>query len=273
MIRLTFETPSKQYDICFNDSFSMLTTELKKLDKSFSKIMILADSNVYPLYAEEVLQLLKSVYNEVFTHQFPAGEGHKTLDTISHCYDALIENKLDRKSLLIALGGGVTGDMAGFLAATYMRGISFVQVPTTLLSQVDSSTGGKTGVDFKGYKNLVGAFYQPDLVYINTDTLKTLPEKEFSSGMAEALKHGLIRSLDYYSYMLQHSREIKALYHKSITSLVKGSCEIKSQVVSMDEKESGLRMILNFGHTAGHAIEKLKDFKLLHGECVALGMV
>ncbi len=188
-------------------------------------------------------------------------------------YEFLISNQFDRKSLLIALGGGVVGDMVGFAAATYMRGVDFVQVPTSLLAQVDSSVGGKTGIDFDGYKNIVGAFYQPEFVYINTSTLQTLSKLEFASGMGEALKHGLIMDKSYYEFMIENASDIQSLNHNALTKLVSRSCEIKAEVVSEDEKEHGLRAILNFGHTIGHAVERLMNFELAHGQCVALGMV
>ena len=175
--------------------------------------------------------------------------------------------------MLIALGGGVVGDMTGFAAATYLRGIDFVQIPTTLLAQVDSSIGGKTGVDFAQYKNMVGAFNQPKLVYMNLDVLKTLPKEQFASGMAEALKSGLIRDQEYFTYLCDEIKAIQSLEHEAILRTVSGSCKIKREVVQNDPKEKGERALLNFGHTIGHAIEKLSDFTLYHGECVALGMV
>ena len=173
--------------------------------------------------------------------------------------------------MLVALGGGVVGDLTGFAAATYLRGIDFVQVPTTLLSQVDSSIGGKTGVDFLQYKNMVGAFHQPKLVYINTTTLKSLPEREYFSGMGEVIKHGLIKDADYYEWIKENIDAIKAREHEAVREMIYQSCLIKGGVVERDPKEKGERALLNFGHTLGHAIEKLKDFTWLHGECVAAG--
>jgi 3-dehydroquinate synthase len=174
---------------------------------------------------------------------------------------------------LVALGGGVTGDMAGFAAATYMRGIRFVQIPTTFLAQVDSSVGGKTGIDFMGNKNMVGAFYQPELVYINSATLRTLPAREVSAGLAEAVKTGYIADKELLDYFFENRSKIISLDTEAVNTVIYRCCSAKAYVVNKDEKELGLRAILNFGHTFGHAVETLLGFKLLHGECVAVGMV
>ena len=188
-------------------------------------------------------------------------------------YKALIENQLDRKSLVVALGGGVVGDLSGFGAATYLRGIDFIQIPTTLLSQVDSSVGGKTGVDLDQYKNMVGAFHQPRLVYMNMNTLKSLPPVEFACGMGEVLKTGLICDADFYEYVLANHEAIRALDTAALAKMIRRCCEIKACVVERDPKEQGERALLNLGHTVGHAVEKLKNFQLLHGQCVAIGLV
>lgn len=174
--------------------------------------------------------------------------------------------------MLIALGGGVTGDITGFAAATYLRGIDFIQVPTTLLSQVDSSIGGKTGVDFKAYKNMVGAFYMPKLVYINISTLNSLPDREYLEGMGEIIKHGLIKDKEYFYWLQDNKKQIIERQHDALLQMIFVSCNIKREVVENDPKEKGERALLNFGHTIGHAVEKLLDFKFLHGECVAIGM-
>lgn len=273
MERLHVATESKSYDIVFKASFNDLLEEILGLDKDFSKIAIISDQQVGKLYQDEIKHQIEPHFNEVFTYSFVPGEFQKHLGTVSEFYHFMIENKLDRKSLLIALGGGVTGDMVGFAAATFMRGISFVQIPTSLLAQVDSSIGGKTAVDFNGYKNLVGAFYQPELVYINTATLKTLSKKEFISGMGEVIKHGIIADPNYLKFIQENHQAIVALDHEILSKMIRESCAIKCSVVSKDERENGIREILNFGHTAGHAIEKLKNFELLHGECVGIGMV
>jgi 3-dehydroquinate synthase len=225
------------------------------------------------LYGDQVETLLAGCCEEIHRFVFPAGEASKTLDTVRDLYEYLIVNHYDRKDLLIALGGGVVGDLTGYAAATYLRGIDFVQVPTTLLSQVDSSIGGKTGVDFDSYKNMVGAFHQPKLVYMNVNTLNTLTDEQFSCGMGEILKHGLIKDADYYEWTIQHMSEICERDLATLKTMIAASCEIKRAVVEKDPTEKGERALLNFGHTIGHAIEKLKNFQMLHGQCVGLGVV
>ena len=187
--------------------------------------------------------------------------------------DFLLKTKLDRKSIVVALGGGVVGDLSGFGAATYLRGIEFIQVPTTLLSQVDSSVGGKTGVDFDQYKNMVGAFHQPRLVYMNMNTLKSLPGVQFACGMGEVLKTGLICDRDFYDFVCKNEKKIQELDTELLAQMIRRCCEIKAGVVERDPKEQGERALLNLGHTVGHAVEKLMDFQLLHGQCVAVGLI
>ncbi len=261
------------YNIYLEESFQKLPVRLKELNLQNRKVCIVTDSNVEPLYAKEVQGLLSVCCHESSIYVIPAGEEHKNLDEIRRLYEHLIIHKLDRQDLLIALGGGVIGDMTGFAAATFLRGIRFVQIPTTLLSQVDSSIGGKTGVDFNNYKNMVGAFHQPSLVYMNINALMTLSEEQFACGMGEILKHGLIRSADYYEWVIDHMSQIQERDIDTLFRMVEGSCKIKRQVVENDPTEKGERALLNFGHTIGHAIEKLKNFELLHGQCVALGSV
>lgn len=265
------ENGQKIYDIYFRDSFEDLTEALSDFHLSDRKVCIVTESHVAPLYLKELYELLSPVCAKVTTFSFSAGEAHKQLKTVEHLYEQLIRNHFDRKDLIIALGGGVAGDMAGFAAATYLRGIDFIQIPTTLLSQVDSSIGGKTGVDFIQYKNMVGAFHQPKLVYINVNALKTLPEREYLSGMAEVIKHGLIKDQDYYDWIKDHKEEILSKDPETMLAMIRRSCDIKRRVVEADPKEQGERALLNFGHTLGHAVETLMDFSLLHGECVAVG--
>ena len=259
------------YDIVMEHSFASLSTEIQALGASGRKICVITDSNVAPLYLDEVMEQLKPVAQVLISHTLPAGEENKTLNSVQAIYKALIEARFDRKDMLIALGGGVVGDMCGYAAATYLRGIAFIQVPTTLLSQVDSSIGGKTGVDFDRYKNMVGAFHMPALVYINCRTLETLPEEQYFSGMGEIIKHGLIMDKDYYQWLWDHREAICRRELTACEEMVAGSCRIKRQVVEKDPTEQGIRAWLNFGHTLGHAIEKLSGFTLLHGQCVALG--
>lgn len=261
------------YDIIIRESFDDLTSEFIKLNVSDRKLCIVTDSNVGKLYAKDVKEKLELTGNQVFLYTFPAGEENKNLETVEDVYEFLIQNKFDRKDMLIALGGGVVGDLTGFTAATYLRGISFIQIPTSLLAQVDSSIGGKTGVDFRGYKNMVGAFFQPKLVYINLSTLKSLNTRLFNSGFGEIIKHGFIKDKAYYEWLRTNVSAIKAMDMQALEQMISVSCNIKRVVVENDPKEQGERALLNFGHTLGHAIEKLMKFKLYHGECVILGMV
>lgn len=261
------------YNIYLAESFAQLPERIRELDIANRKLCIVTDSNVAGLYGKEVELLLAPCCQEISTYVIPAGEKHKNLDEIKKLYEHLILHKLDRQDLLIALGGGVTGDMTGYAAATYLRGIRFVQIPTTLLAQVDSSIGGKTGVDFDQYKNMVGAFHQPSLVYMNIGCLHSLSQEQFACGMGEILKHGLIRDASYYEWTIEHMWDIQERDMDTLFHMIEESCRIKRQVVENDPTERGERALLNFGHTIGHAIEKLKDFQLLHGQCVALGCV
>ena len=261
------------YSIIFQKDFNTLREALSALDLNNRRFLIISDSNVSSFYLDEVSNILKPLANKVLSFTFEAGENSKNLDTVSEAYKVLIREQFDRNDILIALGGGVTGDLTGFVAATYLRGIDYIQVPTTLLSMVDSSIGGKTGVDFKSYKNMIGAFHQPKLVYMNLSTLDSLPRKEFNAGMAEIIKHGLIKDSNYYSWLSNNQSHISNLEFDLLKEMIIGSCLIKKDVVEKDPKEKGDRALLNFGHTIGHAIEKLMEFKLLHGECVAIGMV
>ena len=261
------------YNIVIEQSFDKLAEEFDKLGVTGRKLCIVSDSNVAPLYAKYVEDQLSKTGNKIFTYVFEAGEANKNLDTVEDVYEFLIKNHFDRKDMLVALGGGVVGDLTGFTAATYLRGISFIQVPTSLLAQVDSSIGGKTGVDFRAYKNMVGAFYQPKLVYMNISVLKSLSDRLFNSGFGEIIKHGLIKDAAYYKWLRDNISNIKSRDLDALEQMIYVSCNIKREVVEKDPKEKGDRALLNYGHTLGHAIEKLMDFKLYHGECVTLGMI
>lgn len=261
------------YDIRLEDSYKNLKLIFDRVDITNRKVCIVTDSNVGQHYLETVVRLLKSDAAKVDTFVFPAGEENKTLYTVKDLYEHLILSGFDRKDLLVALGGGVVGDLTGYAAATYLRGISFIQMPTSLLSMVDSSIGGKTGVDFDSYKNMVGAFHQPKGVYINLNTLNSLSEKQYNSGLGEIIKHGLIKDNEYYEWLKQNIAKIKDRDLLTLQDMVYRSCIIKRTVVEKDFKESGERALLNFGHTIGHSVEKLMNFKLFHGECVAIGMV
>jgi len=253
------------YDIVFQQSFDGLWEELQELGASEKKLCIVTDSRVDELYGAQVAELLEGKCRKIVKYAFPAGEENKNLETVKDVYRYLIEEGFDRKDMLLALGGGVTGDLTGFVAATYLRGIDFVQIPTTLLAQVDSSIGGKTGVDFDSYKNMVGAFKMPRLVYMNLSVLKTLEERQFYSGFAEVMKSALIKDALFY--------EICEREPATLEEMVIRTCSIKKMVVEKDPTEQGDRALLNLGHTIGHAIEKAKNFELYHGECVALGTV
>ncbi|MBR2186680.1 MAG: 3-dehydroquinate synthase [Lachnospiraceae bacterium] len=261
------------YDIVITRGLDELADNLKKPETENRRALIVTDSNVGPLYLESVKSVLITVFKDVEDFTVPAGEENKNLDRVRDILKKLVSLKFDRKDFIIALGGGVIGDMAGFVSAVYLRGIRFVQIPTTLLSQTDSSIGGKTGVDLDEYKNMVGAFHQHSFVYINTAFLRTLPKRQFASGMAEIIKHGLIRDNAYYEWLVNNFNEINDQESDVIEKMIRISCEIKARVVEEDPTEQGLRAILNFGHTIGHAIEKYSGFTLLHGECVALGMI
>ena len=261
------------YDIVLSKSFDGLAEELKELGAEGKRLCIVTDSNVGPLYGQEILGLLDGKCLKAVLYTFPAGEQSKTLDTVRALYRYLIEEGFDRKDMLLALGGGVVGDLTGYAAATYLRGIDYIQIPTSLLAQTDSSIGGKTGVDFDGYKNMVGAFKMPRLVYMNLSTLKTLPDRQFFSGFAEVMKHGLIKDAAFYEWLLTNMYEICEKDLDVLEEMVMRSCAVKKSVVEKDPTEQGERALLNLGHTIGHAIEKAKNFELYHGECVALGIV
>lgn len=261
------------YPIYFENDFSCLSEAMKDEGLAGKKICIVTDSHVKPLYLESVIDELKKISSSVFYFCFEAGEKNKNLDTVQELYKTLIHNEMDRKGLLVALGGGVVGDLTGFGATTYLRGIDFIQVPTTLLAQVDSSVGGKTGVDFQQYKNMVGAFHQPKLVYMNMSTLHSLPDTEFTCGMGEILKTGLICDSDFFRFVNDNQPSIKKRNLEVLSVMIRRCCEIKAGIVERDPKEKGERALLNLGHTVGHAVEKLKNFKLLHGQCVGIGLI
>lgn len=233
---------------------------------------VVADGRVAALYGEQVLQALRAagLEGELFT--FPAGEASKRLAVVGELTSAMAQRGFDRGDAIVALGGGVSGDMAGFLAAIYMRGIPFVQVPTTLLAQVDSSVGGKTGVDIPEGKNLLGAFYQPRLVLIDTECLRTLPREEFLGGMGEVIKYGMSLDADFFRYLGARRERILALDEDCLRHVIHHCCVLKARVVEQDEREGGLRRVLNFGHTIGHAVEAASGYRLLHGYAVAIGM-
>lgn len=262
---------ARPYPIILTSDFSGLKAAINEVACP-SAIMIITDTHVGPLYLATVKEELGEGI-PVYDYAFKAGETSKHLGTITEIYNALLAVHMDRSGLIIALGGGVVGDIAGFVASSYMRGIPFIQIPTTIVAQNDSSMGGKVGVDYLDHKNMVGAFYNPKLVYTNIRTLGTLPEREFISGLAEVLKHALIKNKAFYDYLLKEKDKILQQDDRSLIEMTYTSCKAKCEVVEEDAKELGLRKILNFGHTIGHALETESHFNLLHGECVAYGMV
>ena len=256
-----------------NDLLSSLGSECRRL-KLGTRCVVVTDRKVGPIYGKAAMNSLRKAGFEPVEIRVPAGETAKSLNTIHACYDKLARHRLERSSFIVALGGGVVGDMAGFLAASYLRGVGFVQVPTTLLAQVDSSVGGKVGVNLKAGKNLVGAFYQPQLVLCDLDTLKTLPKRELRAGLAEVIKYGIIDDATLFRRLERRLPALLKLDTKELAHVVDRSCQIKAKVVEQDEREGGLRAILNYGHTIGHALEAISSYgKYLHGEAISIGQV
>jgi 3-dehydroquinate synthase len=252
---------------------SRLGSECLRLNLG-KKCAVISDVNVKSHFANPALESLRQAGFEPVLLTIPAGETAKGLKTVQRCYDELAAHRLERRSFIVALGGGVVGDLAGFVAATYLRGIPFVQVPTTLLAQVDSSVGGKVGVNLKAGKNLVGAFYQPRLVLCDLATLETLPLREYRSGLAEVIKYGIIYDRVLFGRLEKTLDKLLARDPQLLTSVIARCCEIKAEVVGADETESSLRAILNFGHTIGHGLEAISRYgKYLHGEAISIGQV
>ena len=272
MQRVVVGLPGRQYDILIGaDLLGRAAEFIAPLAPT--RIALVTSTTVGGLYAEPLRAALEAIAG-VVTVALPDGEMHKQWSSVSTILDALVDSRADRKSLVVALGGGVVGDVAGFAAAIYMRGIRFVQVPTTLLAQVDSSVGGKTGINHVRGKNLIGAFHQPQLVISDTATLQTLPDRELSAGLAEVLKHGLLGDQDYFERTSCDLPALRSRDPDALTRAIARSCEIKSGIVARDERESGERALLNLGHTFGHAIEALTGYtKWLHGEAVGCGLV
>lgn len=271
MKTLRVNVPNSEYDILLGNAMLDNAAEFVKQVKVPGKIMIVTDENVNQFYGARLENSLKHLAN-VKTVVLPAGETTKSLDFLKKLYDAAFEFGMTRADLMVALGGGVIGDLTGFCASTLFRGVDVIQIPTTLLAQVDSSVGGKTAIDVPQGKNLVGTFYQPKQVIIDTDTLKTLPNREFACGMAEVIKYGAIWDEALFSFL--ESVETKEKLAESIEDVIFTCCDIKRQVVEKDEHDTALRMILNFGHTVGHIVEKAYHYSgYTHGEAVAFGML
>jgi 3-dehydroquinate synthase len=271
MLTLDLDLGEKSYPIYIGENLlnqvDILTQHIKG-----KQVMIVSNTTVAPLYLEKVKKLLTDF--DVKECILPDGEKYKTIETVNVIWTKLLEQKFDRSCTLVALGGGVVGDMTGFAASSYQRGVNFIQIPTTLLSQVDSSVGGKTGVNHSLGKNMIGAFYQPQCVLIDIDTLRTLPKREFSAGVAEVIKYGLLSDKDFHNYLIQNIDDIMNFDNEVIKKIIFTSCENKAQIVERDEFEGGVRALLNLGHTFGHAIENTLGYGvMLHGEAVAVGMV
>lgn len=271
MQTLHVDLGDRSYPIYIGPSI-LAQAELIKRHIKGRQVMVVSNETVAPLYLPVLRTALADLhYSEVI---LPDGEQFKTLDVLSVIYDRLLEDRHNRTTTLIALGGGVVGDMTGFAAASYQRGVNFIQIPTTLLSQVDSSVGGKTGVNHPLGKNMIGAFHQPQCVIADTDTLMSLPIRELSAGVAEVIKYGLICDADFYAWLLENINRLMDREPEALAEAILRSCENKAQVVASDEKEAGIRAILNLGHTFGHAIETVQGYgNWLHGEAVAVGMV
>ena len=270
---VTIDLGERSYRIAIGDGLLADASTYNSLPCA-SAALIVSNTTVAPLYAMTLRTALAGRYAQIHEVQLPDGEAHKTWQTLNLIFDALLSNGCDRKTVLFALGGGVIGDMTGFAAASYMRGVPFVQVPTTLLAQVDSSVGGKTAINHPLGKNMVGAFYQPQLVVCDLATLDTLPPRELSAGLAEVIKYGPIYDMAFFGWLEQNIDALMARDRAALAHAVRRCCEIKAEVVGQDERESGLRAILNFGHTFGHAIEAGMGYGAwLHGEGVAAGMV
>ncbi len=273
MEKVKVELGERSYNI-FIDKGSLGEIGKQLLPFNFSpKIVVISNTTVFNLYGNVLMDSLKKAGFRASSVLIPDGEEYKDYFWSYHILSEILKYGLDRNSCLIALGGGVIGDITGFVASIYMRGIHFVQAPTTLLSQVDSSVGGKTGVNHLLGKNMIGTFYQPRLVWIDTDTLNALPKREFLCGIAEIIKYGIIWDGEFFIFMEKNRDDILKLSEPHIKYIIKRSCDIKAQVVSIDEKESGLRAILNYGHTVGHAVETETGYRrFLHGEAIAIGM-
>ncbi|NMA67622.1 MAG: 3-dehydroquinate synthase [Clostridiaceae bacterium] len=285
MEKLIVSTVGKTYPIYIKSGLFITLPEIFKEKYYGKKIALVSDSNVYSLYGECLNAELTEAGFSVVPIVFKAGETQKNFTTLEYIYSVLADNYFTRSDMVSALGGGVTGDIAGLAAATFLRGMGFVQIPTTLLAMVDSSIGGKVAVDLPQGKNLVGAFYQPDAVYTDPKLLKTLTDSQFADGMAELLKHGFIRNINLYNILtdikLQQLSvssdslsDVRAKLEPEMDHIIKESCKIKRDIVQLDEKDNGVRQLLNFGHTIGHAIEKVQNYNgLTHGQAISIGMV
>lgn len=274
MQTVTVNLGERSYPIELGEGLLSRVGEFMRAEGIGGRVGIVSNPPVADLYGDQVRKSLEAAGYDTTTVLIPEGEAHKNTASLGLIYDALVARRFDRSAALIALGGGVIGDITGFAAATFLRGIGYVQVPTTLLAQVDASVGGKTAVNHEHGKNLIGAFHQPRLVVIDIKTLRTLPEREFAAGMAEVIKHGIIQDAGYFGFLEEGMDALMRLDAAAVETAVAGSCRIKAAVVEQDEREDDRRAILNFGHTIGHALESFTGYeRFLHGEAVAIGMI
>lgn len=272
MEAIKVELGERSYEICIGTGILPQLGEWLR-EFHFSRVALVSNPTVYTLYGNTLLNSLEKAGFDAEVVTIPDGEEYKEILWAYHIFGELLKHRLDRSSALVALGGGVIGDITGFVASTYMRGISYIQVPTTLLAQVDSSVGGKTGVNHPEGKNMIGTFHQPRLVWADVDTLRTLPRREFLAGMAEVIKYGVIWDKAFFEFLEKNRESILSLDNAALQFIIRRSCEIKAEVVSRDEREGGLRAVLNYGHTIGHALETATGYtEHLHGEAVAIGM-
>lgn len=274
MEKIEVKLGENSYDIFIGENLFEDAAKFANSSIFTKKILIVTDENIFKIYGENLRKIFSNYESNFEIEVIPPGETSKNLANVEKLYTYAIDSNLDRKSVIMAIGGGVVGDLAGFVAATFLRGVNFIQVPTTLLAQVDSSVGGKTAVNHKLGKNLIGAFYQPKAVFIDVSTLQKLPEREIKAGLGEVVKYGVICDEKFFNYLEKNIEGILSRNVEVLKKIVKRSCEIKAEVVSRDERESGLRKILNFGHTIAHAIEEETGYtKYSHGEAVATGMI
>ena len=270
MEQINVTTQNSSYPIVISDDFKSFT---KYVNRENKKCVIITDKNVEKYHIDTFCKYIENIFREIFFYVITPGEESKSLKAAEDIYIFLLEHHINRKDVIITLGGGVVGDLGGFVAATFLRGIEFVQVPTSLIAQIDSSVGGKTAVNLKNKKNIIGSFYQPKLVYINYSLLKTLPIKELKNGLVEILVHAIIKDELLFNYIETNLEQIMRLDPVVLEKIIYWNCRIKSEVVQKDETDVGERAVLNFGHTFGHAIEGYYEYRYKHGECVALGVI
>ena len=267
------KTEDNSYDIIIGSRILNRIPEILKKENPADNYIIITDSNIKEIYGKDLLNNIKNNNLQTTLISFEAGEQSKNINTVKEILSEMLKNNFDRDSLILALGGGVVGDIAGFVASVYKRGIRYIQIPTSLIAQVDSSIGGKTGINTRYGKNLLGTFYQPEKVIIDTSTLKTLPKQEFINGLSEVIKHALIKDKDFFNFLEKNINTILSLNNGALEHIIKRSCEIKKEIIEKDEKEKHCRKMLNLGHTIGHSLESASSYKLPHGSAVSIGLL